>query len=331
MNNFLPVLKPFLGRIILMLISSVVFVFLLFLFLKPTISSAADRLIPRGTTGENVSLWLPDGAVKVVPPLATADYVVESNLSPKIAFPPDVVGPAISFALWQDGGVSIPQFIPSIVVSIKYQDSDIPTSVSDEGSLRLYMYNPASRSWIKLCSSVNVGANVVSAALSFATPFEKDGSSLLAIAPDSTPPLDQMVDSKGTTISIKGSNLRLVVPNEAIELGSYFEITVLPTPAGSRSVKFLARPVDIKLCKVNWAKLDEDNRQITQFAKPLKVGFTSDPDTLSRAGGQTNLTLVNFQEGDWVDLDTVGARVMRGSDGLAVNVRDLGMFGLAAR
>ncbi|MBI1878287.1 MAG: hypothetical protein HYR94_08695 [Chloroflexi bacterium] len=277
-----------------------------------------------------MTLWFPEGSVNT-DVLATADYLAQKDLPAGISFPPNVVGLVITFGLWTNG-VTLQQFTPSIVVNVRYQDSDVPPALSaQEEQLYLYMYNPATQSWMKLCSSVNIYENVVSAALSFPTPYEENGGSLLAIAANNTPPLEQGVDGQGmTNISVTGSPLSFQVLPEAIEAGSNFEITALPNVLDNRTVKLLSKPVDLKLCRIDHTLPFQNSFQLTGFAKPLKVEFEYDPDTLSRVGGKANLILVYLQGQQWVDVEASGSIVVRGDEAISFETDKLGTFGLAS-
>ena len=88
---------------------------------------------------------------------------------------------------------------------------------------------------------------------------------------------------------------------------------------------------DLKACKVDPDIPEQNNREITSFSTSLKVGFDTDSDTTSRAGGESNLTIANLQKGEWIDMEEVGARVTRRSDAITVDTRSFGTFGLGAR
>ncbi len=75
----------------------------------------------------------------------------------------------------------------------------------------------------------------------------------------------------------------------------------------------------------------QGNRQLTVYPKPLKVGFNYDSDVLSRAGSKSNLTIVNNQNGIWLDEEALGSRVVRSNDTISVDTVNTGTFGLAAR
>lgn len=202
--------------------------------------------------------------------------------------------------------------------------------VQEEG-LRLRMYDPATRSWIKLCSRVDKYSNKVSAALLWPTPLEEGGNALFAITSDDTPALDQAIDDQGnTTLSIPGSNFKLRVLAGTIEVGTHFEVTLLPEVPESDMFKLLPTPVDIKACQADHTTASKIG-QVTQFPKPLKVGFDYGVDTLARARGRANLTIVSLQNRQWADLEELGYRVVRSDDGLSVDSYELGTFSMGVR
>jgi hypothetical protein len=209
-------------------------------------------------------------------------------------------------------------------------DSSYLVPVQEEG-LRLRMYDPATRSWIKLCSRVDKYTNKVSAALLWPTPLEEGGNTLFAITVDDTPALDQAVDDQGNTrLSLPGSNFKLDVLAGTVEVGTYFEVTLLPEVPESDMFKLLPTPVDIKACQADHTAASKIG-QITQFPKPLKVGFDHGVETLARAGGRANLTIVSLQDRQWADLEELGYRVVRGEDRLSVDSYELGTFSMGVR
>lgn len=300
--------------------------------LMPGLTAADDLIKPEGSAASEVSVWVPTSSIGL-PILMTADYLPADKLPPDIKLPNGVVGEAFTFGVWKDQGVTQREFSPSIVINARYRDEDVPEAIRpDEQRLHLQIYDPITRSWIKLCSNVNVHTNVVSAPLSTAIPSEGEGGSLLVIAVDPLPPLDQSVDGQGTTtISLKRSNLRFQIPDESVERNAYFVITLLPNVSKSGSIKLLSRPVDLKACWSNPEKPDQDSRQLSGFIKQLQVGFDYDADTLARAGNKASLTIANFQNSQWVDIEALGAKVVRGNETVAVETGSLGTFGLATR
>lgn len=204
-------------------------------------------------------------------------------------------------------------------------------SPSDEDQLRLSMYNPVTLSWVKLCTRVDPYANKVSAALVFPTPLEEGGNALLAVISDDTPALEQEVDAQGTTtLSIPGGNFRLDVLAGTVEVGTHFEVTRLSKVPPGGLYKLLPTPVDIKACQADYTTPNRI-QQVTGFSKPMKVKFDFEADTLSRAGGRADLTIVSLQDRQWVDLEEFGLRVVRGGDTIAVDTSELGTFSMAVR
>jgi hypothetical protein len=201
----------------------------------------------------------------------------------------------------------------------------------NEEQLRLSMYNPATRSWVKLCSRVDPYANKVSAALLLATPLEAGGNALFAVTLDDTPAWEQVVDDRGTTtLSISGSNFRLHVPAGTVEVGTHFEVTRLQGAQTSVLFRILPTPIDLKACQADYTTANKI-LQIARFPKPLTIEFVYDTDILSRAGSQANLTIIHLQERRWIDLEEFGFRVARSSNMVAVDFGDLGSFSLAVR
>jgi hypothetical protein len=299
--------------------------------LNPDLINADTPLKTLGTAETNVAVWIPTGAVDVEV-TATADYVAEKDLPNRIKYPSGTVGQAFSFGIWDGDGTALTEFSPSVVINVKYLDDDIPPSVrDDEPTLHLHMYNPATKSWNKLCSSVDVHGNVVSAALSSATPLES-GSNLLAVAADFTAPLEQNLNDQGSTvITMDGSDLTLEVEPQIIDNGTHFAISLLPAVSSGSRVKILDKPLDIKACFADKTRPDQNNRQVTKFSKPLTVGFQLSSDTVSRSGGQENLTVVTLQNGRWIDIEEMRRKVERSNRLIAVDTQSLGTFGLGAR
>jgi hypothetical protein len=193
------------------------------------------------------------------------------------------------------------------------------------------MYNPTTRSWVKLCSRVDPYANKVSAALLVPSPLEEGDNTLFAMTPDDTPNLEQTVDAQGnTTLSIPGSNFHLRVLPGTVELGTHFEFTGLRNAPDADLFRLLPMPFDIKACRADYTS-PTNIAQIAQFPKPLTVEFAIDAKTLSRAGGRANLTVIGLRGRRWTDLEELGYRMARGTNAVSVDVADMGSFGLAVR
>jgi hypothetical protein len=330
MANLLCSQKPDSTKLIVILTTTLV-AFLISLF-HPATTAADTWVKPEGSAAPDIAVWVPTGSADL-PALVTADYQAAVDLPKGINLPDGAVGNPFTFGLWRGEGTTQRQFNPSLILNMKYRDEDIPLDLlPQESSLHLNIYDPTTRSWYKLCNSVDVHANAVSAALTLAIPFEDEGSSLLVLAIDTSPPLDQTVDGQGTTtLSIKRSNLQLRIPNAELEAGAHFVITLLPPLSGSNSVKLLSRAVDIKACQTSHPIPTENNRQITAFFKLLQVGFAYNSEIVSRAGGAANLSIYQLQNRDWADVEALGARMVRGDKSITVEVGNLGTFGLAVR
>ena len=203
---------------------------------------------------------------------------------------------------------------------------------TQEQQLRLNMYNPTTQSWVKLCSSVNVHTKRIAGVLASPIPIDSGGNTLLAVAVDDTPPLNQVVDSQGkTTISIEGVNSRLQVLPGTVEPGTHFEVTLLPAlPANNNPAKLLDSPLDVKACKIDHV-VNENSTELVHLSKPVGVEFGYNANTLAIAGGRNNVTAVLFQNGQWVDMEEFGYQVLREQDKIIVDTDNMGTFGLAAR
>ena len=219
------------------------------------------------------------------------------------------------------------------------QVAQIPTSTqpsspsveNQAGHPQLSMYDPNTQAWIKLCGRVDPYDNTVSGAVIFPTALKVGGNALLAVTIDNTPALEQSVDGLGnTTLSLPGSNFSFDVLAGTVEVGTHFEVTPLLNAPNSTSFKLLPTPVDVKACQADYSTARKV-RQITQFSKPIEVMFYYDANTLARAGGKNNLTIVSFQNRQWSDLEEFGSRVVRGDNTIAVDSSNLGTFSMAVR
>jgi hypothetical protein len=307
------------------------------LFLLISGASRADSLLkPTGTAENNVSVWAVDDAIpEQETALITADYLLAKDLPSGVVLPAGAVGAPITFGVWQGDSHIYTNFDPSIVVNIKYDDRDVPADVqSEEQSLHVYMYHPAFRGWVKLCSSVQIDENVISAALARVVPFEAEGGVLLAIAPDNLPLPNQDTDSSGVTeLEPPNTDLRLQIQSNSIPDGTHFVITALPRPTATNSLQFLSDPVDIKACQVDHTNPTQNTVELTSFFfKQPRIGFKFNADTLSKAGRTTNLTVASlFDNQTWIDLEAFGSRLIRERREVAVDTPVLGVFDLAAR
>jgi hypothetical protein len=202
---------------------------------------------------------------------------------------------------------------------------------TQQANAQLSMYDPHTQEWVTLCSRSELYGHKVSGALILPTPLEEGGNALLAVTSDHIPPLNQTVDEMGkTTLSVPGSNFSFDVLAGTVEVGTYFQVTPLLNAPGSASFKLLPTPVDVKACQADYSTARKV-RQITQFAKPIGITFDFDANTLARAGGKGNLTIVGLGNGQWTDLEEFGASVVRGDNTIVVDSGNLGAFSLAVR
>ncbi|MCB0165198.1 MAG: hypothetical protein KDI79_13285 [Anaerolineae bacterium] len=300
------------------------------------ISRADTPLKPSGSAETAVSVWVPEGALsEPASLLVTADYLSEDNLPAGITAPPGTVGSPITFGIWQGESQIYTNFNPSLVINIQYNEEDVPADVlAEEQSLHLFMYQPTLQTWVKLCTSVQIDENLLSAALARVVPAEDQGSVLLAIAPDRSAPLTQTVDSSGLTeITSPDSDLRFQVQSASVPDGTHFVMTVLPSSAAAGSLQLLSNPVDIKACHVDHTNPTQNTVEMTSFFfKPPQVAFSFNAATLSRAGRTTNLTVAGmFDNQNWIDLEAFGSRLVRERRMVAVDTPVLGAFSLATR
>jgi hypothetical protein len=63
----------------------------------------------------------------------------------------------------------------------------------------------------------------------------------------------------------------------------------------------------------------------------MGITFDFDANTLVRAGGKDNLTIVGLGNGQWTDLEEFGTSVVRGDNTIAVDCGNLGTFSMAVR
>jgi hypothetical protein len=268
---------------------------------------------------------VPPGAVSA--PVEVRAY--HSGLPAEVPAPTNgIIGCPFFFGAWIKGeGKTVDEFNEPIV--IKVSDDNMAIPVAQENQLRLNMYDPTTEAWVKLCSRAE--GKQLSAALVFPTPLEEGGNALFALTIDGAPALDQVVDEQGkTTLSIPDDNIKIGVLPGTVEVGTYFEMTHLSNTPDSGLFKLLPTPVDIKACQADYTTPNKV-RQVTRFPKPLEVTFGFDANTLTRAGGKNNLTIVSFQNHQWMDLEEFGASVVRSDNTIAVESSNLGTFSMAVR
>ena len=121
------------------------------------------------------------------------------------------------------------------------------------------------------------------------------------------------------------------VPPGTVEVGTHFEVTLLPDIPANSPVLLLDNPLDVKACKIDHAA-GQNSAQVIQLPKPLSVEFGSNADVVTRAGGINNVTAVQLQNtGQWVDLEEFGFNVIRAQDKIVVDTDNLGTFSVAVK
>jgi hypothetical protein len=177
---------------------------------------------------------------------------------------------------------------------------------------------------------VDIFGNVVTGLLVETTPFETNGNTLFALAMDETPRLEQSVDSAGqTTLFIQGrDDFRFHILPGTVAVGSHFEVTTL----GHTSPELLVAPVDIKAFYVDHtAGHHLNDRQITEFSKPISLEFDYEAAGLTNEDSPANLTIVTLRQGQWLNVEELGYTVTRSAGKLVLKTDKLGTFCLARK
>lgn len=245
----------------------------------------------------------------------------EAGLPEDVPSIPNVVGSPFFFGAWGGEGKTVCPFNLSTLISVNYDDHDL--SFAEEERLRVFMYNPAIKSWAKLGGRTDMYRNVITAIVVSPTPFAPGGNALFAVAVDEMPPLAQTVDEVGkTTLSVEGQSFRVQVSPGAVEVGTHFEVTPLVRASGSAPFE-IVKAVDVKAYKA-------DN-QISRFAEPVDIEFDHDVEGL----GWADLAVVTLRDGcrggGWVDAEGLGYEVVRTEGRLTVETDRPGAFGLAIK
>ncbi|MCB0214180.1 MAG: hypothetical protein KDJ52_32880 [Anaerolineae bacterium] len=257
-------------------------------------------------------------------------------LSNPVSIPDSVVptssnSPYFFFAVWRqavEGGV-ITHFKQPILINAPYQDFNL--SGDQEARIRIWMYNPATQSWVKLGGQVDIFNNVVTGMLTSMTPYYENGSTLFALGFDDVPPLNQTVDEFGTTTisTALRDDFTLFVPAGSVEVGSHFEITPFSGVPTNDAFEFIGKPIYIAAYHVNYAAFSlPEKYAMSQFTKPVTIKFN--PDELQNQSlDPDTITIVMFVDGQWVDVEDLGYTVTRDETGISVEANVLGIFSLA--
>jgi hypothetical protein len=242
--------------------------------------------------------------------------------------------PYFFFGAWRTLGLggAVYQFDHSIMIQAPYQAGGL--NLTQESQLRLWMYDPTIRSWIKLGGRVDIFNNIVTGLISSLTPFEPGGNTLFVLFIDDSPPVQQTVDEFGaTTLWLSDrDDFRFHVLPGTVEAGSHFEVMSLPYIPESDTFQLLTRPIGLKAYFIDRQNpAGTDDYQITEFSKPVSIEFDYTPEMLAGAGDPSNLTIVTLRNGQWVDVETLGYQVSRTGDKITVDTSELGIFSVAIK
>ena len=267
------------------------------------------------------SSGIPQGVPALPNPVSVPDSVVPTSSN----------SPYFFFAVWRqavEGGV-ITQFKQPILINAPYQDFNL--SGDQEARIRIWMYNPATQSWVKLGGQVDIFNNVVTGMVMSMAPYHENGSTLFALGFDDTPPLNQTVDEFGTTniSTLLRDDFNLFVPAGSVEVGSHFEITPFSGVPISDPFEFVGKPIYIAVYRVNYEATSLPEKYATvRLTNPVTVEFNTD-EPQNQGLDPATMTIVMFVDGQWVDVEDLGYTVTRDETGISVEVDVLGIFSLA--
>ncbi|MCB0171445.1 MAG: hypothetical protein KDJ97_12910 [Anaerolineae bacterium] len=281
-----------------------------------------------GTIDEAVQVKLFSTGIPQKVPLLPHTLQIPSSLVPTSGN-----SPYFFFAVWRravEGG-AVTKFGQPILINAPYQDLGL--SGDQENRIRLWMYNPASQSWIKLGGQVDTFNNVVTGMVTSMTPWSENGNTLFALAFDDSPALTQDVDAFGTTTlaSPLRDDFKLRVPAGSVEVGSHFEISPFPANPDSEPFELLGEPIHIDVYRINYSALSpEEKYHMASLSRPVTIEF--DPsEYLNQAGDSSTLTIVTLIDGKWVDVEELGYKVNRSEDSITVETTTLGIFALTTK
>lgn len=241
--------------------------------------------------------------------------------------------PYFFFAVWRravEGG-AITKFGQPILINAPYQDLGL--SGDQENRIRLWMYDPASQSWIKLGGQVDIFNNVVTGMLMSMTPWQENGNTLFALGFDDSPALTQEVDEFGTTTLATPlrDNFKVRVPAGSVEVGSHFEMSRFPAAPDSESFELLGAPIHIGVYRINYnASSLAEKYHMAFLSRPVTIEF--DPsEYLDQTDDSSTLTVVTLIDGKWVDVEKLVYKVNRSENSITVETTTLGIFALAVK
>ncbi|MCB0168823.1 MAG: hypothetical protein KDI79_31640, partial [Anaerolineae bacterium] len=240
--------------------------------------------------------------------------------------------PYFFFAVWRravEGG-AVTEFGQPILINAPYQDLGL--SGDQENRIRLWMYDPASQSWIKLGGQVDIFNNVVTGMLMSMTPWQENGNTLFALGFDDSPNLTQEVDEFGTTTLATPlrDDFKLRVPAGSVEVGDHFEMSTFPATPDSEAFELLGAPVHIGVYRINYnASSLAEKYHMAFLSRPVTIEF--DPSEYLNQTSDNTLTIVTLIDGKWVDVEELGYQVDRGENSITVETTTLGIFALAVK
>lgn len=241
-------------------------------------------------------------------------------------------GAPFFFGVWQrEAPGTIERFEHSIVINTRYEETGY--TPAQEEHLRIFMYYPALQSWVKLGGQVDIFNKLISGLTTELIPFETGGNTLFMVAVDNTPSLEQSVDESGrTTLYIPGKAFKIQVLPGTVEVGSYFEVTLLPTLDVTNSPTLLGKPIAVAVYYVNHQQSGySEDKQITEFSKPIKIEFDLTSELLAGVDAPAKLTIVTWRDGQWVDVETLGYAISREGGKIVVDIDKLGIFSVALK
>ena len=239
--------------------------------------------------------------------------------------------PYFFFAVWRravEGG-AVTQFNQPILINVPYHDLNL--SGDQENQLRIWMYSPATQSWIKLGGQVDTFNNVVTGILMSMSPYQPDGNTLFALGFDDPSPLNQTVDEFGTTTisTPTRDDFKLFVPAGSVVVGSHFEMTNLLSVPNTGSLELIVQPIYVAAYHIkynSWAV--PEKYAMARLAKPVKIEFSTS-DFQDQGLDSDAVTLVMFVDGQWVNVEDLGYTITRSGNTISVETDALGIFGLA--
>jgi hypothetical protein len=194
-------------------------------------------------------------------------------------------------------------------------------SPAEEERLRVYMYNPSVKAWIRLGGDVDIYDDVVFGLASALPPFEEGNmNTLFKVDVDTSPALDQDVDEAGNT-TLSGEDFQLHVPPGAVEPGTHFEVTSLPHIVADNG-EAIINALDVSAYFVDRGQAGNQDWTSSDMTRSITIEL----ETASGDCGSGKPTVVTLRDGRWTDVNTTQHD---GTVSVATDV--LGTFGVTCR